>query len=109
MIRQLLLLSVLSAMECQSGPTPPVPPSPPVPVPTVTANGGAAPLPPTPSPDCSTACDRLKALGCIDAANTDAGASCDDVCQNALDSGVVGYPVSCVSSAASCAAAARCF
>lgn len=48
-------------------------------------------------------------MGCPDAEPTDAGATCEAVCENVQASGTIRYPVACVSSARSCAAAEVCF
>lgn len=63
---------------------------------------------PSPEPDthvltCADACKNLRELGCAEAAPTDAGATCEEVCTNAGD-----LPVACITRATTCEATESC-
>ncbi len=51
---------------------------------------------------CARACQRLATLGCAEAAPTDAGATCVEVCRNTEASGVVSLDPACVANIATC-------
>jgi hypothetical protein len=54
------------------------------------------------------ACRRLLALDCPAGRKTPRGATCAEVCENVVESGIVSWDLTCLSSASSCAAADRC-
>lgn len=69
------------------------------------------PRPPTPPPGtatCADYCNRLAQLKCPDAKPTAEGATCEAVCQNIQESGIVDLNLDCRIEAASCAAADAC-
>ena len=75
---------------------------------------GTGPQPvPTPAPDaaspysCTTVCQRGAAMGCSWVAMTPNGATCADVCSNALAFGLP-WDMACRSTAATCAAVDQC-
>jgi hypothetical protein len=71
---------------------------------------GPLPPDPTPYPDdltCVDACQRLRQLGCKEAAPTNDGATCEMVCENAQASPSP-LPVACISRAITCPAAESC-
>ena len=83
----LLLCVVASACQgCDPKPDP-VPPTPPDP------SIGPEPRPPTPQeseePSCATACERQRKLGCVVGEDTVEGASCEEVCQNSFEAGIL--------------------
>jgi hypothetical protein len=101
MLRYVLLLSLIGCSGCPHNPTPtPVPPTPIVDAAAV----DTGPLPHT----CSGYCIHLRALGCPAGAPTPKGVSCEDVCQNLQDSGVVTYDLGCRTSASTCASIDSC-
>lgn len=109
---KLFLLAGLAALMCTPAPAPPPDPVP-VPVPAPTASSSAPE--PDPVPDasvahnCANVCAHLTALKCADAAPTDGGATCADVCLNVQHSGTISYPFTCVLAAKTCAASDKCF
>ena len=72
--------------------------------------------PPSPPPDplpeagstCQIVCNRFRQLDCEEAKPTHEGASCEMVCSNAEESGLLDINSSCVVGADSCAAASNC-
>lgn len=70
----------------------------------------ACELPPPQPPTvdgCAAACENLRRLGCPEGQPTDAGESCEQVCDNAQASPAP-LPTACVARAASCDEAAQC-
>jgi len=90
-MKSLLLAAALAASQCNPGPAPT--PEPPRPVPG--------------EPTCATACLNLALMTCPESLPTPAGASCETVCQNAVDNGLR-MPLTCYTAATSCAIAALC-
>jgi len=69
------------------------------------------PHPPDPAPApeaCDAACDKWRQLGCPEGQPTPNGASCEDVCRNAEESGATVLNPACVLSAPTCEDARRC-
>lgn len=89
----ILLLPLLLAAQCQT--------------PTPTPGPDPTPVPP-PAGSCAVACARLRELGCEAAKPTEAGASCEAVCEYVNSSGTLQLDTGCVAAAASCEAADRC-
>ena len=87
-------LLCLFALFCLGAcPVHPVPPQPPIP------HGPAT---------CADACARASQLRCDFAKPTAGGASCETVCQNIQDSGIVALDLGCRVAAATCEAAEAC-
>lgn len=82
-LRRLLILVAVAG--CPKPVPPPVPPTPP---------DGAA--------TCATACERMRELHCIDVEPTPEGATCDDICQNIIDSEILTWDLDCRTMATSC-------
>ena len=59
-------------------------------------------------PSCTTACARFAELGCEAGKPTPKGATCVEVCENVASSGVVLWPVRCITHAYSCETADAC-
>lgn len=89
-MRLALLLLVLAG--CPRPVPPPVPPGP--------ADAAAA--------SCASMCARLADLGCPAAKPTPEGASCEKVCQNVQDSGLILWNLECRTRAPTCAAIDEC-
>jgi len=70
--------------------------------------GSVPVLPVVGGADCSTACDRLRELGCEASQPTAKGASCETVCENVQASGIVEWDLTCRTAAASCEAVDEC-
>jgi hypothetical protein len=94
-------LSLFSFCEVKPSP-PPAPPNDPIPTP---ADAG----PRIDEPSCGTACAALQALGCPEGLPTDGGATCVDVCEAMRSVPAIGYPLECVSKAATCKAVSDCW
>lgn len=90
-----LLLLLVGCSNCGPVPTP----AKPVPIP------GPIPTPP-PAPDgpatCAALCDRMKALGCDAGVMTKEGNSCEKICLNIVDSGVIKLDLECMVRSRSC-------
>lgn len=84
---------IVGATTCRSLP-------PPAPDPAVDPPAGEA--------DCGAACARASALGCEAAEPTPEGASCEQVCREVQDSGIVRWDLECRASAQSCEETDRC-
>lgn len=85
------LLAALLAAQCNPGPAPDPQPYKPVPG----------------EPTCASACLNLALMACPESLPTPGGASCEMVCQNAVENGLT-MPLTCLTAATSCAVAARC-
>lgn len=60
-------------------------------------------------PSCSSACERLRALGCMVGQRTPHGASCETVCTRVqADNAGAGFPIACLTAAKTCAIADAC-
>ncbi len=60
-------------------------------------------------PSCSSACERLRALGCMLGQRTPRGATCETVCTRVqTDNDGAGFPVACLAAAKTCAIADAC-
>lgn len=57
---------------------------------------------------CADACERASKLGCAAAEPTPKGATCLDVCSNAMRSGIITFDLACKARAVDCAAFTRC-
>jgi hypothetical protein len=70
---------------------------------------GCEVLPPRPpvTETCANACANLRRLGCPEGEPTEAGASCEQVCDNAQASPAP-LPTGCVAQATTCDAATNC-
>jgi hypothetical protein len=66
------------------------------------------PEPPPGSPTCATACQRLVQLNCDGSKPTPEGATCEDVCKNIQESGLISWDLRCRTNAPSCAAVDNC-
>ena len=87
LIALLLYVAVSACQGCDPKPDP-VPPTPPVP--TIGPEPPRPPTPPEPSePSCATACERQRELGCVVGEDTAEGASCEAVCQNSFEAGIL--------------------
>lgn len=64
---------------------------------------GDCPKPPTGDPSCETACTRARDLGCSWVKDTAEGGTCEAVCKNVQDSGIVKWNLACRTQATSCA------
>ncbi len=60
---------------------------------------GPPPQPPKPEPvegaTCASACDRFRELGCPEGEDTAGGGTCEEVCQNVQDSGIIEWDLEC--------------
>lgn len=74
------------------------------------AMAGCRPPPPKPLPGatCGDVCRRLAELRCPGAGQTAEGATCIEVCESIIDSGLVPFDLACRSTAPSCEAMDRC-
>lgn len=88
------VLCVLSS--CEKKQPEPVPPKP-IPSPTIGPESDPSdppapvpsPLEPVPEPTCATACEKQRALGCELGEPTPEGSTCEEVCQNSKESGIL--------------------
>lgn len=77
---------------------PPAPPPDPPPQPELDAGTGT----------CDSACSKLRALGCEEGKATGEGATCETVCLNVQNSGVISWNLGCRSSITTCAQVDAC-
>lgn len=77
-------------------------------------NMGACSAPPDPlaaqrkAPTCADVCANYARLRCVAAKPTEAGDSCEAVCERVQGSGIVAFDLGCRAQAASCTAADAC-
>lgn len=103
--RLLVLLFVLPLVGALCGPTPTPPPDPPPPLP----EAPVGPLAPTEERNCPGTCARLLELGCEEGTPTPGGATCEQVCANALAEGIVlAHDQRCLDEAFDCETARGC-
>lgn len=65
---------------------------------------------PTPPPgsECMEMCDHLRALGCKTAEPTPEGTTCEQVCRNTQESGIIKIDLKCMTAAPNCDGADSC-
>ena len=80
------LLFLLATAACSS------PPKPRPPIVVVDAS----------APSCASVCDHWRSLGCDESEDTPKGATCEDVCENVQNSGIINWNLGCRASVDSC-------
>jgi hypothetical protein len=90
-MKAILLAAALAASQCNPAPAPQPEPYRPVPG----------------EPSCLSACANLAIMSCPESLPTKAGATCEQVCANAIDNGLR-LPLACLTAATSCGIAERC-
>ena len=89
----LLLAAALSSGFCQPQPGPPPGPAP--------LDGSVT--------ACSASCSKYRELGCEEGKPTAKGHTCEEVCNNAAESGIdLGGPADCIAAAKDCASVEKC-
>ena len=96
-VNTLLSVGLFAFVDCTCSPTPS-----PTPYPTTTTFTRTNPA------TCADACKRLGELGCSAAKPTPRGKTCEEVCENAEQSGLALWGTACMVRATSCAEADTC-
>lgn len=65
-------------------------------------------LPPFEDPTCEDACRKLQSLECQAGEETEDGSSCEEVCENLQESGIVSWDLQCMTEIENCDQVANC-